>query len=918
MNTSRKYYEILLKHYPDAHNITRQVSGPQSENEKTESEETLLADSFISQLAASLPDYPVNKNIFFVFQDAVTTVFYKRISSLLAHFAGLLDNPQELALNISQQCVRALPEDIRQLCFLASQLNQTPQHRFAGWEEMFEHFPIIEKKLTLHDRHTMLILTDVLTKLDKDKEALTNAFKISLFSVKKLHLFLGDFHQTGKSVVRIDFANHSVIYKPRSADNEAFAVALLDIINAEIMQLRIGIPAFINMHEYSWHQYIAFQNPENAADILEYYRNIGASLLFFHLINGSDFHHENIICVNNVPWFVDLETLCSRPQQPGIFADSVLNTFIVPSLAGSPPERYICGIGIPDVEGGFIHASAFSIDEKLNIHRQDIPVRIASQSNIPVISDTSITRTAIIEAVNDGFDCMRQLIKGNQQIIPFIKSHSSLKGRVIFRPSRSYYEMMHLAMHTAYASDLEARNIYLSCILYEETKALDVIQYEHRAISEGRIPVFYMNMASGKYYTADSKELNINDNHSFKNYMTKVYRMINTDEESALQKKLINLSLDTLYPGKGAVNKKQAFIEKTVSFMAGEEISYKKKEFILNVETDIHGARNLIKMRSDIYSGLSGAVFMQLCNFIINRTPLKQKKLQELYLRANKYNTNETFGCFEMNGGLLYLEYLFHKNLITWFDITLFNQRLINILHLIRKREAQVDIISGMAGILIVCSRMYLLCPHKIYETAIRYLASAIMQQALYLDNDTVCWPGKLTGFAHGNSGITYALLLANNILNDKGIHQLAIKALKYEQRFTMSKGWRGADGAENDEESNGWHHGATGIYLSRVAMLDENYFEDAEITDILYSDIAHYTATGQEREINQHPSLCYGAYGNAIIDPLSYAEYLHVDYSDYSPAENKSLMLGRPGALYSQLFINHSDREMPNLLLLK
>lgn len=918
MNTPRKSSDILLNRYPDAHHITHMVSGPETVKENSKRQDVSLADSFFSELLTSLPQYAANKNLFVLLRSAAERVFSNSIIMLLADYEHLVFQKDMLAKSLRQQCLHSLPDEIRQLCFLASKLNQSTAHRFVNWQEIFARFPLIEQKLTLHAHHMLTVLRDLLSKLDKDKELLTSTFNIRTFAIRNIQISLGDFHQLGKSVVRIDFGANAIIYKPRSADNEAFTLALLDFINAEIMHLRIGIPAFINRNEYSWHEFVTFQNPDNAQDVLDYYRNIGAAVLFFHLINGSDFHHENIICVNNTPYFVDLEMILSRPQPRGFFTDSILNTIIIPTLAGSPIDKYVCGIGIPDIEGGFIHTNRVSIDEKMNIQSEIVPTRIKSYSNIPVISDPAVTHKALVDAIKDGFDCMCQLIKQNQQLVPFIKTFTSLKGRVIFRSSRSYYEMMQLAKQPAYAAELEARNIFLSCILYEETKALDVIQYEHKAVSEGRIPVFYMNMLSGKYYTADGTELNINDSHSFKNYMTKVYRMINSDEENVLQKSLLNISLDSLYPERSVIHKKQEFIEKTVDFMAGKEVTYKKKDLILNVKKDVNGANIITTMESDIYNGLSGAAFMQLCNIILNRSAQKEKKLEALYLRANKYNTNETFGGFEMNGGLLYLEYLFHKNLISWFDVTNFNQRLLNIIKIIRTQDPHVDIISGMAGILIICSRMYLLCPKQIYKSAIKFLATSIMQKAIYVEHDIVAWHKKWTGFAHGNSGIVYALLLANNILKNKEINQLAIRALKYEQTFKIPDGWKGVDVHDREEDFNAWCHGATGIYLSRVAMLDENYIEDNELIDILYSDIEHYMETKAERGINLHPSLCHGAYGNAMIDPLSYGEYLHVDYSAYTPSEDKSLMHGRPGALYADLFINNSNKGIPNLLLLK
>lgn len=394
--------------------------------------------------------------------------------------------------------------------------------------------------------------------------------------------------------------------------------------------------------------------------------------------------------------------------------------------------------------------------------------------------------------------------------------------------------------------------------------------------------------------------------------------MIKTDEKIALQQKLNTRSPGKLYPVMKPVNSRVNSIDKLVDFMAGGAIHYQKNAVNMNIRSAANDASVTSKIDNNIAYGLSGSVFMQLCNVIINRTALKERKLLSLYSSAKQYNIDNSFSSYNMNGSLLYLEYLFHKNLIGWFDLAAFNKRLYSILNLIRKKDAPVDVISGMAGTLIVCSRMYLLCPNKMYESAVRYLASSIVQRALHVDKDCVTWSKKWTGFAYGNSGIAYALLLANNILNSKEINAIVIKALKYEQLFKIHNGWKSTGIYHRKDDLNAWCHGATGIYLARKTMLEENYFASSELPDILYADIEHYINSKKHRAINIQPSLCHGVWGNAMIDPQSYGEYLKEEPLAFSATEDKSLMHGAPGAFYAHLFIHYRRGEIPNLLLLK
>lgn len=57
-----------------------------------------------------------------------------------------------------------------------------------------------------------------------------------------------------------------------------------------------------------------------------------------------------------------------------------------------------------------------------------------------------------------------------------------------------------------------------------------------------------------------------------------------------------------------------------------------------------------------------------------------------------------------------------------------------------KSSEKQIDIISGAAGLLIICCRMHRLKASKKNELIIRYLTKVIVDNAISLGYDTITW----------------------------------------------------------------------------------------------------------------------------------------------------------------------------------
>ncbi|MCW2256344.1 lantibiotic modifying enzyme [Providencia alcalifaciens] len=399
----------------------------------------------------------------------------------------------------------------------------------------------------------------------------------------------------------------------------------------------------------------------------------------------------------------------------------------------------------------------------------------------------------------------------------------------------------------------------------------------------------------------------------------KNYRITNQEDEVKLQKELINVSLQIIFPQIIDNNKQDSHINSIIDFMSLTSCNYKKKDIYLNLKRERSGSRSISLMKNDLYSGFAGATFLQVCNLISDPKNDNEIKLENLYKTNLSIDSNSSFGCFDSIGSILYIEYLILKNTSGMIEPSIFFKHLFEIITIIKNQDApESDIISGISGVIIVCCRMHALSPSKNTEYAIRFLTKKLLSQMTKKSENTITWGRGWPGFSHGNSGVTYALALANNVLNDHHIDSIIIKSLRYEETFKIESGWNGVDAYDTNLDFNSWCHGAIGIYMSRKAMLNEMKCKNSEIKDILLSDVQHYQETQQNREINSHESLCHGIYGNAIIDPDRYGTHFEVDISKYNPSEEKSLMLSSVGAIYTNLFFQHREKNIPNLLILE
>jgi lantibiotic modifying enzyme len=180
----------------------------------------------------------------------------------------------------------------------------------------------------------------------------------------------------------------------------------------------------LNRREYHWLEFISHKSCKTEEDIELYYKRAGFILCLVYLLNGGDYHNENIIANGFSPLLIDHETI-TQPKISERYRsffkqfvestdESVLDSFLLPNKSGTsglPMGR--CGFG-------YHKQTHFHGVEKVGINRFSKDWKMSAQyvtqelskNNIPVFNDEKVYPKKYLKELLSGFDfCYKLLIE---------------------------------------------------------------------------------------------------------------------------------------------------------------------------------------------------------------------------------------------------------------------------------------------------------------------------------------------------------------------------------------------------------------------------------------------------------------------------------------------------------------------------
>jgi type 2 lantibiotic biosynthesis protein LanM len=135
--------------------------------------------------------------------------------------------------------------------------------------------------------------------------------------LRSLGFGAGDSHCGGMTVALLQCEGGRLVYKPRSlAIDLALRQFVTELAEYHGGTLSIRVPSVVLREAHGWAEFIPHRHASGREELLDFYRGIGHWLAIMRLLGGSDLHAENLIAHGGSPVIVDCETLFTPKPPP--------------------------------------------------------------------------------------------------------------------------------------------------------------------------------------------------------------------------------------------------------------------------------------------------------------------------------------------------------------------------------------------------------------------------------------------------------------------------------------------------------------------------------------------------------------------------------------------------------------------------
>jgi type 2 lantibiotic biosynthesis protein LanM len=713
---------------------------------------------------------------------------------------------------------------------------------------------------------------------------------------------LGDLHDGGRSVARLRFESGlEVIYKPRSLNVESAFCGLLGWMTQLGLSTPFYLPRILTRAEHGWMEFIGAADCTDREQVGRFYRRQGANLALLYVLEGRDFHFENIVAMGEHPVLIDVEALFSPEEQgPGaeraeerFLGRSVIKTLLLPTplFAGEDQEGIeIGGLSSPKDRAlpgsdGYVVDGDYT-DQMHLVRTQPLLEPAHNQPRIGgEVLDVIGFRDDLLAGFEEGY---RLLLTHRADLLAAggpIDRFTGARIRIIKRDTAFYGLLIQDGLHPDALGDALVRDRLFDRTLTGGGGANDAMAFDEGirgALERCEIPTF--STTTTETALRCGRAVTVPD-HFQTSGLNCVKRNIADLSEGDLARQIwvIRASLAPTRPeashsvtdhyvpaarGPATPARLEAAVLRAVERL--EATAFRSDDTVNWVGVLSNPYRQEFgSLHVDLSSGLAGvALFLGWAGAVLEHAPatvLARSALRTLRARLEKRDATDRVGGFAGLGGVIYALASLGS---LWRDPELLAdagqvaRRIDDLLPADRFH----DVYLGSAGAVLGTLALHDLTGDSALLEIARRCGERLVAHARPA-GPGVGWilPGRiepLTGYSHGAAGVAHALARLAAATGDPRFGDLSRAALAFERAsFVEEEGnWRDM-GRTNPEAPNrcnvAWCYGAPGIGLARLAMLKAG--GDEQMEDEVRTAVATTTAHG----FGFNHSLCHGDLGN-------------------------------------------------------
>ena len=805
-----------------------------------------------------------------------------------------------------------------------SLVGDTPAERFASFTERLSRtevatgimceYPVLARRVVAYTDNWLEVSTEFVEHLAADWDRITKLFGIDpQTTLVEAAAGAGDTHRHGRSVILARFEDGSrLVYKPRSLAVDRHFQDFIRWVNKKGANPQLRALQVLDCGSHGWIEFVHTAGCEFREEVARFYERQGEYLAILYILAATDFHFENLLACGEHPVLVDLEALFHPwvreidEDQPDVRlvglakARSVLRTGLLPRRTGAHGDYTgidLSGLGgaAGQVTDNILQWSGIGTDEMAAIKQ---PFRTPAGQNRPGIKGVDVDVREYTESIVTGFCRMYDLLSSHRDELLAdsgpLQSFAEDEIRMVARATRGYGVLRGQSYHPDYLRDALDRDRLLDRLwtgVDENIHLLRLIKAERLDLLEGDIPIFTTRPASSDVFTSDGERI---EGFFVKTGMELSRELIGnlSNEDRRRQVWFIGASMATL--DLGAEQMKWA---KYGPVWTASPCSLRHLRPLLMEEACRIGDRleelslqdgrhatwigfayvnktwSLDSLLEDLYAGSAGLILTlaYLGSFGFDKyTELARRALATLRLRIDEPGQgSSSIGAFNGWGGTIYL--LSHLGAL-WNDPELFSYALglVDRLHDLIDKDDALDIVGGCAGCIGSLLALHRVAPSDKILAACLQCGDRLLAKAQAMETGigwfiNVKTTTPITGFAHGSSGITWALLELAAQTGIEKYRAAAIEGMLYESsRYSPeARNWADSTASAELGSRNGfgpsmaWCYGAPGIGMARVAALRHSDHP------VVRTDLERALDATMSQGPGTNHSLCHGDLGN-------------------------------------------------------
>ncbi len=726
---------------------------------------------------------------------------------------------------------------------------------------------------------------------------------------------ISDPHRRGRGVFLVRFASGlRLVYKPRPMAAEAAFQRLLTWLNAQGLTPPLRPLEILDAGDHGWVEHVEAAPCASPEEVRRFYQRQGSSIALLYLLEGTDFHHENLIASGEHPVLVDLETLF-QPQvtartlreldrQPGApLGGTVLKSGLLPHRIWSNRENPGVDLSGLGSRPGQLTPQAYLVStergtDRMRFERRQLEVEAAS--NHPRLGEQPVSLSDHAEDVAEGFSRMYHLLLERREALlapegPLAAFHEA-PVRVIFRDTASYGTLKLESHHPHAMGDALERQRFFDHLwraVVERPFLAALVPFELEELARGDIPLFTTRVGSRDLWTSSGQCLpGFFEDSGLERVRRRLGALSPVDHERQLW--VLRRSIDPLHLDSAEGQRRSyAFQEAPaparpedllsaarrmgerllrLSFAGPEETHW------LTLEHATPGGWRLWQAGPDLYLGLAGvALSLGYLGALTGDETFTRAARGALHSQAHLIEQDASrvpcLGILNGWGGVLYA--LTHLGVL-WGERQYLDraEAWLERLPPLVERDEELDLGIGSAGCILALLALAEHRPSELLWRTARACGDRLLARAQRQEHGVgwvvpVADHRALGGMSHGAAGICLALLRLAAATGDQRYRQTALAGLAFERSLfsTAERNWLDlrtdapeAGGAHGGGERfmTAWCHGAPGIGLARLAGL--SVLDDDEVR----AEIRAAVATTLARGFGQNHSLCHGDLGNA------------------------------------------------------